>query len=500
MRVLAGAIVTETNSFSNIPTTLESFRETALFYGDGSRHNVPLGDQLALWRERCAAEGHDYHESVLAFAQPAGPTQSSAYLHLRDRLVSDVAAARPDCVLLVLHGAMVATDQHDDCEGDILRAVRECAGPDAVVGAVLDPHCHLTSAMLENADLLCFMKEYPHSDGLARAADLFRLALATSTGAVRPCLAARAVPVVRLWPTQDPLMRGLIERCERLEEDGGALSVSFVHGFPWGDVADVGSAVLAITDDDPAGARAIVDEIAASIWEARERAGPTFISINEAVERGRREPGLTILADVSDNPGGGAPGDSTFILEHLVRRSVESAVVATIFDPQATAFAHAVGAGGQLQLRVGGKTGPASGAPLDLDCEVVALRRNYDQTFLDGVTRSPMGDAAWLKSGGIDIIINSVRTQVFHPDAITGLGLDPTERSLVVVKSTNHFYGAFRPLASEILFVGAPGALTPDYGSIPYTKFGGRYWPREDWPVAPALPTFQRIVSRRGAV
>ena len=66
---------------------------------------------------------------------------------------------------------MVA-DGYDDCEGDLLQRVREIVGPGVVVGAELDPHCHLTPAMVENADLLIAYKEYPHTDVLERALEL----------------------------------------------------------------------------------------------------------------------------------------------------------------------------------------------------------------------------------------------------------------------------------------------------------------------------------------
>src|SRR3546814_15970195 len=78
---------------------------------------------------------------------------------------SDVCSS--DLALFGLHGAMVA-DGYDDCEGDLLRRAREIVGPDTVIGAEPDPHCHLTATMTQAADFLVCFKEYPHTDILDR--------------------------------------------------------------------------------------------------------------------------------------------------------------------------------------------------------------------------------------------------------------------------------------------------------------------------------------------
>jgi microcystin degradation protein MlrC len=66
---------------------------------------------------------------------------------------------------------------------------------------------------------------------------------------------------------------------------------------------------------------------------------------------------------------------------------------------------------------------------------------------------------------------------------MTGLGLDLGRYRVVVVKSTNHFYAGFAPVASEVLFVDAPGALQRRFEDIAYTKLTRRVWPRIDDPL-----------------
>jgi hypothetical protein len=85
-------------------------------------------------------------------------------------------------------------------------------------------------------------------------------------------------------------------------------------------------------------------------------------------------------------------------------------------------------------------------------------------------TSDPELDAENLRIYGIDLILSSLRTQVFHPEGVTKLGLDLATRNLVIVKSTQHFHADFAPIAKSILYAAPAGALRPDFEAIPYSK------------------------------
>ena len=90
------------------------------------------------------------------------------------------------------------------------------------------------------------------------------------------------------------------------------------------------------------------------------------------------------------------------------------------------------------------------------------------------------------RSGNVNLILNTHRTQVFHPEFIVALGLDPSQFHLIVVKSLNHFHAAFAPLAKDIIHVDAPGALERDFATRLYAKAGRSLWPATDDPFADA--------------
>ena len=191
--------------------------------------------------------------------------------------------------------------------------------------------------------------------------------------------------------------------------------------------------------------------------------------------------GPVVLADTADNAGGGAPSDATFILQRLLDRQIKGVLSGLYWDPVAVRFCIEAGEGSALQLRVGGKCGPASGEPVDLTVSIQRVVREGTQSF--GPSRNQTGDIVWVKSEqGVDLVLNSVRTQVFHPDAFTQLGIELSTYRIVIVKSTQHFYAGFEAIASEIYYVAGPGALSSDYGALPLVKRTAPYWPKVDDP------------------
>ena len=185
-----------------------------------------------------------------------------------------------------------------------------------------------------------------------------------------------------------------------------------------------------------------------------------------------------VLADVSDNAGGGAASDSTFILKALLDKKVKDAAIGMFWDPGAVKLAFEVGEGAELDIRLGGKLGPQSGPPIDARAKVLKLEKDVTIEF-GGERKSvgSIGDAAALQIDGVTVIVNSKRTQCLSRDCFTKLGVDPSTKKIVVVKSMQHFHAAYAPIASEVVYVAAPGALVPDWSLLPYTKVDKAQWP-----------------------
>jgi microcystin degradation protein MlrC len=138
--------------------------------------------------------------------------------------------------------------------------------------------------------------------------------------------------------------------------------------------------------------------------------------------------------------------------------------------------------GARLPLRIGGKTGPGSGPPLDVEATVLACRADATQ-WAQGMN-APLGLAAAIEVGGIRIVLNSIRQQVFDPVCFEAFGIDPRSCRIVVVKSHQHFYEKFGPLASKVIYATPPGTVNMDYRTVPFHNITRPVYPIDEPPFA----------------
>jgi len=485
MKFFAASLSTETNTFAAAPTGRGSFEEYGIYRGDASvKAPEGGGALLRCLRDAAEADGHTLVESVAAFAQPSGRTVRAVYEDLRDQILEDLRAAMPvDVVQLFLHGAMVA-EGYDDCEGDLLSRVRAIVGPEVPVGAELDLHCHFTELMRSSADAIVGFKEYPHTDLVPRALELYRILVDTAQGRVRPTMAVFDCRMVGIWHTTKEPMASFVKRMQSFEGQGGVLSVSLGHGFPWGDVADNGARLWVVTDNDQQAAQKLADQLGREFYDLREATRSHPLGVDAALDQALAiEGGPVVLADIADNAGGGAPADSTFILQRVVDRGIGNAVLGPFWDLGAVQICRDAGVGAVIDLRVGGKCGPVSGWPVDLRVTVRNIAMDHSQDVFG--MRWPLGPSVWVETAeGVSLLLTSVRSQAYGTDTFTGLGVTLHDKKLVVVKSTQHFYAKFAPLAKAVFYVDTPGAITQDFAHIAFKVRSLNYWPRVSDPWA----------------
>ncbi len=478
MRVFTATLGTETNTFAPMPAGVASFKE-GIWYpaGEHPARMTAFSAPLFVAREKCVQLGWELREGLVAFAQPSGVTPRRDYELLRDQLLADLQAALPvQMVLIGLHGAMVA-EGYDDCEGDLLGRIRALAGQAAVIGAELDPHCHLSQLMLDHTDLMIAFKEYPHTDALERAHELFDLCRAQVEGRLKPVAAVADTGMISIIHTPREPARSLVDRIMRMEGQGGVLSISIIHGFPWGDVPDMGTKVLVYTDADAARATQLARELADELWSLRTALQAPYPSIDAALDEALAAPdGPAVLADSADNPGGGAAGDSTFVLRRVLERGIRDVALGPVWDPGAARIAFEAGVGARLTLRIGGKVSAMSGDPIDLDCRIKALRPAMRMSSLSN-TQQNLGDCALVETGGVEIVLITLRSQAIGIDLFTNLGCDLAAKRLIVVKSSQHFYAAYAPLATRVIYCGSPGSVTMNFPALPFKKIARPKWP-----------------------
>ena len=483
MRIAVGCIGHETNTFSPVATTIDNFK-------NGSYHR---GDEIisAFRGTRTITGGFlDVAEQLnlqpvpllWAFATPSGMVEQTAYQTLKAEFLTLLQnAGKLDGVILDLHGAMV-TDELEDAEGDLIQAVREIVGETWIV-TTLDLHANITAKMAQYSDVIIGFDTYPHVDCYERGFEAGQLLFGMNQGKIQPTMAYRQLPLLTAPPAQctmKPPMTDVINALHALETESGVVTATLSMGFPFADITDAGVSVLVTTNGDMALAEARADQFAADIWGMREQFTFNLHTVEDAIEIANYTDGNPIvLADGADNPGGGGPCDGTTILQKFIDADVQEAVIAVIADPESVAQAVEAGVGNGVRLNVGGKTDTQHGAPVALTGVVKTLSdgRFIHKGPMGRGTAGNMGRTAVVQVGGIEIILTERRIQPYDVQVLRSVGIEPTARKLIALKSAVHFRADYTPIAHQILDVNTPGVHSPNLFSYRYQKLRRPVYP-----------------------
>src|SRR5690606_9790262 len=262
------------------------------------------------------------------------------------------------------------------------------------------------------------------------------------------------------------------------------IDVTFVHGYPHTDVPIMGTSVIAVADGDLELAKRAADDVASRIWEMREQFRSNLPEPAEAIQQALAiDGGPVVIAEVSDNPGSGAPGDSTHLLRAMLEAGLADAAFGFIYDPETAAQAHAAGPGATIEARIGGKTDPdLLGAPVEASAYVKSCTDGQfiAQSEMGRGSRRDYGKMARLVVDGIDVIVGSESQQTLDDELFRLHGIDVSRLKIVALKSHNHFRAYFEPIAVEIIRTDPPGWATSILQNLNYQRSRRPIWPLDD--------------------
>jgi microcystin degradation protein MlrC len=491
-RVLTARFMHETNTFSRVPTDLAMFRRRDFHL----ENEIPVafrGTRSAFGATFEAADkfGWTLVHPVSANPNPSGTVTDDAFEQVTRMIFDAVDAKGPiDGALLHLHGAMVS-DSHEDAEGELLTRLRKRLGPEAPVVVTLDLHANVTQRMADNANALIAYRTYPHIDYYERAWQGAELLERAMRGEIRPKTVIARRPMLYGLDhgrTQRGPMAELIARGETLEQSGEALVVSICAGFSRANIHDVGPSVTVTVDGSTPRGQAIAEEFMDHAWATRDFTTVKLLSVAEVValaRRGKAGDKPLVVADYTDNPGGGGYGDATAFLKGLVEGGIESVAFHAICDPEAVREGMRAGVGSKTTLTLGGKTDPAMGGPpLALNGEVVCLTTGRFIAYgpMGGGVERDYGPSMVFRVGGIDIIVITNNGQAVDLGQFTSLGIDPTRYRTVAVKSMQHFRAAFEPIAREVILVDTGSLCSEIYTPQLFTRVRRPVWPLDPIP------------------
>jgi microcystin degradation protein MlrC len=332
--------------------------------------------------------------------------------------------------------------------------------------------------MLEQANLLSAYRTYPHVDWGETGARVARWLERLSSWGARPARAMRRIPFlipVTAGCSMISPARELYQQLEAIEIETG-VHLNFTPGFPPADIADCGPAVFGYGADHATVQRA-VDRLADAVIAAEpafaaQRVQGVAEAVANAIRIAASASRPVVLADTQDNPGAGAPSNTTGIIAELLAQGAQDAIVGILHDPRVAAAAHAAGIGAHLNIPIGGGLSGDGQTPQPGPWTVVALS---DGAF-EGTSpmmrskTAQMGKTAVLRQDGVEVLVASIRQQPIHRETFSHLGIDPRTRKIVALKSSVHFRAGFQPIAEDVITCASPGTNLADPADFAYRK------------------------------
>lgn len=513
-RVLIAGLFHETHTFLEGRTALVDFEEregTELWSAenDGS----PLAGALEVARS-C----HWDVIPVIDLRATPGPTVEDRVV---DRFWTELAAALDreesrglDGVYLVLHGAMVS-ESLLDVEGEILERLRTRVGIDVPVCGVLDLHGNCSRKMAANSHGFVAYRQNPHADACEAARDAALLLERLMRTGERPATVWERPPV--MWPPTgtgtafDPMktLEAMARRIEQVHEE--ILAVNVFAGFSFADTPDTGVSFTAVTLGEPRYAQAELEELSEwaianrELGNVREQSLESVIGQIKSSLEGRHPPVLAggapiagspaiacgfakpiILAEPSDNIGGGAPGDGTELLRALVNAGIENAAVA-VNDPQAVAALADARPGELRSLEIGGRDSTFGGGPFAAQFEFVsrsdgrfALEDPHSHLASMCGSRFDMGPCAVVRQGGVTILLTSHKTPPFDLGQWRSQGIEPEKLSVIAVKAAVAHRRVYDPIAGAHFTVETPGPCSSNLKGFPFRNVTRPVFPLDE--------------------
>lgn len=472
MRIITGTISHETNVLSNISTSVEEFRKRKLLYGEeifehfkGTRS--PVGGII----EGCKIYGYKLIPTVFASATPSGTITTEAFDTLLDEILNEIKKASSiDAAVLHLHGAGVS-EQHSDIEGKILKEVRKLLGLKPIV-STFDFHANYTQMMMDNADILIGYDTYPHIDGYERGIEAVKLTSEMLNEGLKPVKALkqpRMLPALQVQFTGRYPMSKILAEAHRMENMSEVKTITVAAGFPWSDIFEAGMSFIVTTNNNVNLAESLAQELHDMAWNLRRDFLVNPTPIKEALRQvkvAKSKP--FVLADIGDNPGGGAPEDGTIVLKDILEESLSEGVFAAIWDPDSVKKAKNAGEGKMVKLLLGGHTDELHGPPLDV-CGTVKFLSDgkfINEGPMGKGSESDMGPTAVIEIGGNDVIVISKRLQPLDLMLYKSLRIDPMKKRFIVVKSSVHYRASHEPIAAQVIELDTPGLTSPRLASF----------------------------------
>lgn len=456
----------ETNTFIETPTTLEDFRNGYWLEGDAIRREY-AGAHHEISGVIEVIDGCSDLELVPVLyvsSTPGGLIEKEAYEQIVEKMMAALEAVHPiDGCIVVPHGAGVA-DGYADMDGHWLGLLREKLGKDIPVIGTLDPHANVSPEMVAATDALVAYSTNPHVDQYATGVQAAKLMVGILRKEIDPVQRLVQLPLaisIEQQFTSNEPCKSLYSLLEEIKKDNQLLSGSVLLGFPYADVQEMGSGfILVVNTPEAENLIKAGNQLTEYVLSKKEdfNGAKNEIAVVAPTLPAREKP--VLLLDMGDNVGGGAPGNSTHLLEFL-EKEIDGSVFICIDDPDAVLEA--------MHHKIGDSFELAFGAKNCKYCTEVELQQLTDGIFTEdtpkhgGFVNYDMGTTAIVKTKkGNTVMLTSKRTPPYSLRQMTAFGLDPKSFDYIIAKGVNAPIAAYKSVCPSIVQVDTPGVTQAD--------------------------------------
>ena len=483
MRVGIVGLLHESNTFIPEPTGRDRFEQDMWLIGEEVREKMGSSNhELGGFFRGLEKEGIEAVPLCAFRAYPYGPVDQDTFAELKRLLCDAVRESEIDGLLAAVHGATVA-EGTPDADGAVLTALREALPEGKPLIATLDAHANVSQAMVSPCDAVLAYKTNPHVDQLVVGTQAAVMMARTLRKEIQPVVEVVQLPMViniERQHTPDAHWREI--RANIASAASPILNKNVLLGFPYADVAEMGTVVLAVADGDREAAKAAAEELAALVWKQRADFIGQLLEIDDAIDQAQSGQGASCLLDMGDNVGGGSPGDGTALALTFLARGVDDCFV-IIADSAAVAECETAEAGQTLSLNIGGTSLPVYGPPLSGEFELLGC---YDGQFTDmrvrhgGFTHYDQGRSAVVRKDGLTILLNSRRIPPFSTGQLTSCDLDPKQFKIMAAKGVHAPLAAYEEFCERFMRVNTPGVTTADLSQLEYHERRRPLYPFEE--------------------
>lgn len=484
LRVGILGIYHESNTFIPDGTTLELFRK--LTGEDVRAHYGAAHHEVTGFLQTLDEAGIEAVPILFTFASAWGKVTDEALDTAWLAACEGLDNAGPlDGILAAPHGAGV-NESRPDMDGWWLGELRKRVGAEIPIIATMDPHANLSPAMVAACQAMVAYKQNPHLDQRETGIEAATLMVRLLRGEIKPVCAGAYPPVAinieRQLTSVEPML-SVQRELDAVRQTPGILSASVTMGFPYADVAEMGTAFVVVADNDAALAQEKANQLGAWLVAHREEFRGELISIPDALARVAEAAKPVGLLDMGDNMGGGASSDSTVLARQCEALGTFRTFVC-LADAESVIAAQEAGPGARIFLKMGGKLARTPEPPLEAEVMVVSLHDGkYTETKPrhGGKTKGDMGPTAVVKTDrGLTVMLTTVRTAPFTIQPLLSCGVRPEDFDIIIIKGVHAPIGAYAEACPTLIRVNTPGMTTADMESLRYFYRRKPLFPFED--------------------